>query len=212
VGIFQSAADVAGYKSSNGTVIQSNAKPGDFKFKDINDDGVIDDKDRTILGNPNPKMTFGINTTLAYKNFDFTLDLQGVSGVDIYNGNFALRYGGENYTEDFYNNRWHGEGTSNLYPSVATSGNSSVTNSFFVEDGSYLRIRNVQLGYTLGSGIKRAGISRLRVYVNAQNPITWFHYRGFTPEVLGTSPTMRGIDQQVYPLYATYNFGVNLTF
>lgn len=211
VGIFQSADDIANYKSSGGTVIQPQAKPGDFKFKDMNDDGVIDDKDRTVLGNPNPKMVYGININVGYKKFDLTLDLQGLSGIEIYNGNYALRYGGENYTKDYYDNRWHGEGTSNVYPSVATSGNASITNSFYVEDGSYFRIRNVQLGYTF-NGIKTVGISRLRVYVNAQNPCTWFHYRGFTPEVQAGSASKAGIDQQVYPLYATYNFGVNLTF
>lgn len=210
VGIFQTADDVANYKSSNGTTIQPLAKPGDFKFRDINDDGTIDDKDRTVLGNPNPKMIYGINATVGYKNFDLTIDFQGVSGVDIYNGNFALRYGGENYTKDYYDNRWHGAGTSNTYPSVATSGNSSVTSDFYVEDGSYFRIRNLQLGYTF-NGFKHTGISKLRVFANAQNPWTWFHYRGFTPEVQG-SPSRAGIDQQVYPLYATYNFGVNLTF
>lgn len=211
IGVFQSATDIADYKNSGGNMIQPNAKPGDFKFKDVNGDGVIDDKDRVVLGNPNPKLVYGINTTVVYKNFDLSLDFQGVSGVEIYNGNFALRYGGENYTQDFYDNRWHGEGTSNVYPSVATAGNSSVTNSFFVEDGSYFRIRNVQLGYTI-EGLKNTGISKLRVYINAQNPFTWFHYRGFTPEVPATSPTRAGIDQNVYPLYATYNFGINLTF
>ena len=211
VGIFQSAADIANYKNSGGTVIQPGAKPGDFKFKDVNDDGAIDDKDRVILGNPNPRMVYGINTTVGYKNFDLTLDFQGVSGIEIYNGNFALRFGGENYTKDYYDNRWHGEGTSNTYPSVATSGNSSVTSSFYVENGSYFRVRNAQLGYTF-SGLKRTGISKLRMYVNAQNPFTWFHYRGFTPEVPASSPSRSGIDQQVHPLYATYNFGVNLTF
>ncbi len=214
IGIFQSAADIANYKDSKGDVIQPDAKPGDFKYRDVNDDGAIDGKDRVILGNPNPRAIFGINTTLTYRNFDLTLDLQGVKGIEIYNGNFALRFGSENYTQDFYDNRWHGEGTSNVYPSVAISGNNSEVNSFFVEDGSYFRIRNAQLGYTVfgSNGAKRYGISKLRVYVNAQNPVTWFHYRGFTPEVPAGSPTKQGIDQQVNPLYATYNFGVNLTF
>lgn len=213
IGVFQSAADIASYISKDGTVIQPNAKPGDFKYKDENGDGTIDDKDRVVLGNPNPKLLYGINTTVAFKSFDLTLDLQGVSGVSIYNGNFALRFGGENYTQDFYDNRWHGEGTSHVYPSVNIAGNNSITNSFFVEDGSYFRIRNAQLGYTIiGNNGEHSGISKLRVYVNAQNPFTWFHYRGFTPEVQATSPTKSGIDQQVYPLYATYNFGVNLTF
>ena len=140
-------------------------------------------------------MIYGINTTVSYKNFDLTLDFQGVIGVQIYNGNFALRYGGENYTQDFYDNRWHGEGTSNLYPSVNIAGNNSVTNSFFVENGEYFRIRNVQLGYTFPKYLRNSGISQLRIYVNAQNPITWFPYRGFTPEVPAESPTKAGIDQ-----------------
>src|SRR5579871_1403452 len=212
-GIFQSADQVLNYKSKDGTVIQPNAKPGDFIYKDVNGDGVIDDKDRVVLGNPNPKFIYGINTNVSFKNFDLTLDFQGVSGVQIYNGNFALRYGGENYTEDFYKNRWHGQGTSNLYPSVNIAGNNSITNSFFTENGSYFRIRNMQLGYTIpGAKLKKAGISQLRVYVNAQNAFTWFPYRGFTPEIPAESPTKAGIDQNVYPLYATYNFGINLTF
>ena len=212
VGIFQSAADIASYTNKNGVIIQPTAKPGDFKYKDVNGDGVIDDKDRVPLGNPNPKFVYGFNTTLSYKRFDLTLDFQGVSGVSIYNGNFALRFGGENYTQDFYDNRWHGEGTSNVYPSVNVAGNNSITNSFFVEDGSYFRVRNAQLGYTIIGNKQHSLFSNLRVYVNAQNPFTWFSYRGFTPEVQASSPTEAGIDQQVYPLYATYNFGVNLTF
>jgi TonB-linked SusC/RagA family outer membrane protein len=212
VGIFQSSADITGYTNKNGVVIQPTAKPGDFKYKDVNGDGVIDDKDRVPLGNPNPKFIYGFNTTLSYKRFDLTLDFQGVSGVSIYNGNFALRFGGENYTQDFYDNRWHGEGTSNVYPSVNVAGNNSITNSFFVEDGSYFRVRNAQLGYTIIGNKQHSLFSNLRVYINAQNPFTWFSYRGFTPEVQAGSPTLAGIDQQVYPLYATYNFGVNLTF
>jgi len=212
VGIFQSAADIASYTNKNGVIIQPTAKPGDFKYKDVNGDGVIDDKDRVPLGNPNPKFVYGFNTTLSYKRFDLTLDFQGVSGVSIYNGNFALRFGGENYTQDFYDNRWHGEGTSNVYPSVNVAGNNSITNSFFVEDGSYFRVRNAQLGYTIIGNKQHSLFSNLRVYINAQNPFTWFSYRGFTPEVQASSPTEAGIDQQVYPLYATYNFGVNLTF
>lgn len=211
IGVFQSAAQIQDYKSKDGIIIQPNAKPGDLIYKDENGDGAIDDKDRIVLGNPNPKMIYGINTTVSYKSFDLALDLQGVNGIEIYNGNFALRYGGENYTQDFYNNRWHGEGTSNLYPSVNVAGNNSLTNSFFVENGEYFRIRNVQLGYTFPK-FKNSGISQLRIYVNAQNPITWFPYRGFTPEVQAESPSKAGIDQSVYPLYATYNFGVNLTF
>ncbi|MEI9909410.1 MAG: TonB-dependent receptor [Bacteroidota bacterium] len=213
IGVFQSAAEVQSYVSKNAVVLMPNAKAGDLKMADINEDGVIDDKDRVVLGNPNPKYTFGFNTSFTYEQFDLSLDFQGIAGVEIYNANLALRYGTENFTEDVYNNRWHGSGTSNTYPSVYFAGGQNPrSNSFYVEDGSYLRVRNVQLGYTLSSGLtSRWKISKLRVFANAQNPLNFFKYRGFSPEV-GGSPTRAGVDVDVYPLYATYNFGVNLTF
>lgn len=214
IGIFQSAADIARYKGANGNPIQPNAKPGDFKYKDINGDGVVDGKDDIPLGNPNPKMVYGINTTVSYKAFDLTIDFQGVAGVQVYNANLGLRYGTENFTQEFYNNRWHGEGTSNVYPSANIGGGQNyLSNSFFIEDGSYFRIRNMQLGYTIPvNKFKNSGISKLRVYVNAQNAFNFFKYRGFTPEISSGNPTTANIDQGVYPLYATYNFGVNLSF
>ena len=213
IGVFQSAAEIQSYVSKTGTVLMPNAKAGDLKMADVNEDGVIDDKDRVVLGNPNPKYTYGFNTSFLYKQFDLSLDLQGIAGVDIYNANMALRYGTENFTEDFYKNRWHGSGTSNMYPSVYLAGGQNPrSNSFYVEDGSYLRIRNIQLGYTFGSDLtSKWKISKLRIYANAQNPLNFFKYRGFSPEV-GGSPTRAGVDVDVYPLYATYNFGVNLTF
>ncbi|MBK0381255.1 SusC/RagA family TonB-linked outer membrane protein [Mucilaginibacter segetis] len=205
-GVFQNAAEIAASK-------QKDAKPGDFIYKDINNDGVIDAKDRQVIGNPNPKYLYGLSTNFNYKAFDLTVDLQGVAGVDVYNANKGLRYGSENFTEDFYNNRWHGEGTSNTYPSANIGGgNNYKPNSFFVESGAYFRIRNLQLGYTLPSSIaSKLFVKRLRVYANAQNAFNSFKYTGFNPEV-GGSPTNAGIDNGVYPLYATYNFGVNVTF
>lgn len=205
-GIFQNQAEVS-------SSAQPNAKPGDFRFLDVNKDGVIDDKDRVPLGNPNPKYTYGINTTLNYKQFDLTLDFQGVAGVQVYNANLGLRYGNENFTKDFYDRRWHGQGTSNSYPSANIGGGDNYRpNSFFVEDGSYFRIRNMQLGYTLPEFItNRWKIKKMRAYVNAQNAFNFFKYRGFSPEI-GGPPTNAGIDTNVYPLYATYNFGVNVSF
>ena len=213
IGVFQSAAEIQSYVSKTGVVLMPNAKAGDLKMEDVNGDGVIDDKDRVVLGNPNPKYTYGFNSSFLYKQFDLSLDLQGIAGVDIYNANIALRYGTENFTEDLYKNRWHGSGTSNMYPSVYLAGGQNPrSNSFYVEDGSYLRIRNIQLGYTFGSDLtSKWKISKLRIYANAQNPLNFFKYRGFSPEV-GGSPTRAGVDVDVYPLYATYNFGVNLTF
>jgi TonB-linked SusC/RagA family outer membrane protein len=213
IGIFQNTTDISTYKSSNGTVIQPTAAAGDFKYKDVNDDGVIDDKDRVVLGNPNPKLTYGFNTNWTYKAFDFTLDFQGVAGVQIYNANLGLRYGTENFTEDFYKNRWHGDGTSTTYPSANIGGGINYrANSFYVEDGGYFRVRNAQVGYTIPKAITgKAGISKVRLYANAQNALNLFKYRGFSPEI-GGGPTRAGIDNSVYPLYATYTFGVNVTF
>lgn len=202
--VFQDAAEVA-------ASAQPNAKPGDFRFVDQNKDNIIDAKDRIILGNPNAKYSYGINTFWQYGNFDLAVDFQGVAGVDVYNALLGIRYGTENFSKDFYDNRWHGAGTSNAYPSANIGGGDNYKpSSFYVEDGSYFRIRNIQLGYTFG-GLQKAGITQLRVYVNAQNSVTFFKYRGFSPEI-GGGALDRGIDTNVYPLYATYNFGVNLTF
>lgn len=207
-GVFQNAAEIASSAQA------ASAKAGDFKYVDQNKDGVIDGRDRVVLGNPNPKYTYGINTNWTYKEFDLTLDFQGVAKVSVYNANLGIRYGNENFTKDFYDNRWHGQGTSNTYPSANIGGGDNYRpNSFFVEDGSYFRIRNMQLGYTLPHALTdRWKMSSLRVYVNAQNAFNFFKYRGFSPEITGGSPIDKGIDTNVYPLYATYNFGINLNF
>lgn len=205
-GIFQTAAEV-------NASAQPNAKPGDFKYVDTNGDGIIDGRDRVVLGNPNPKYNYGVNTTFGYKNFDLSIDMQGVAGVDVYNTNLAYRFGNENFTQDFYNNRWHGAGTSNTYPSAAIGSTANAApNSFYVSSGSYFRVRNLQLGYTLPQNvITKWKASRLRIYANAQNAINIFGYKGFSPEVGGT-PTNAGLDANVYPLFATYNLGVNVSF
>ncbi len=213
IGIFQTAADVAGYTDAKGNIFQPNAQPGDFKYQSVIGIGPISDNDRQVLGNPNPKYSYGLNTNFTYKAFDLTVDFQGVAGVQIYNAVKGLRYGAENWTEDFYKNRWYGAGTSNKYPSVNIGGGDNYRpNSWYVEDGSYFRIRNLQLGYSLPAPlVTRWGMSRFRIFANAQNPFNFFKYKGFTPEV-GGSPGNAGIDNNTYPLYATYNFGVNLSF
>ncbi|MBD1396385.1 TonB-dependent receptor [Pontibacter sp. JH31] len=204
-GIFQNEQEVA--NSS-----QPSAKPGDFRYRDMNGDGVIDNRDKVILGNPNPGMFYGINTSFNFRSFDFLLDIQGVADVDVYNANKGIRVGNENYTKEFFDNRWSGPGTSNSYPSADVSRANLEPNSWFVEDGSYIRIRNVQFGYTLQSDlVNRLKMQRVRFYVNAQNPVTWFSYNGFTPEI-GGAPNAAGIDLNVYPLSATYNLGVNVNF
>jgi TonB-linked SusC/RagA family outer membrane protein len=207
VGIFQTAAQVAASNEAG------NAKPGDFIYQDTNGDGQITSTDRVNLGNPNAKYGYGVNTYLKVKNFDFTLDFQGRADVSIYNANLAYRFGNENFTQNFYENRWHGPGTSNTFPSVNLGSTyDSAPNSFYVTSGAYFRVRNMQLGYTLPSSITRGWkIQSVRFFANAQNAINIFGYKGFSPEV-GGGPTEEGIDANVYPLYATYNFGVNVTF
>lgn len=215
IGVFQTQADVANYKDANGTVYQPSANAGDFKFAKTSNNGlgVINGNDRVILGNPNPKFSYGLNTYWSYKKIDLSIDFQGVAGVDVYNANKGIRFGAENYTLDFYKKRWHGAGTSNSYPSTNIgSQTNSAPNSWMVESGNYFRIRNIQLAYTFANeSMKKLGIQKLRVYINSQNPFTFFKYTGFTPEV-GGNPGVAGIDTNVYPLYATYNLGVNLVF
>lgn len=205
-GIFQTQQEI---QSS----AQTDAKPGDFRYTDQNGDGVIDRKDKVVLGNPNPKFSYGLNTNFAYKNFDLTLDIQGVAGVDVYNGNLSARFGNENYTKEMFEKRWTGPGTSNTNPSADLAGRrNTATNSFYVESGAYIRMRNIQLGYTLPRELtSKWKMQKLRFFANAQNAVNLFGYRGFSPEVGGT-PTNAGVDINVYPLYATYNFGLNLTF
>jgi hypothetical protein len=215
IGIFQTPEEVAAYVDPNGTPYQPSAKPGDFKFAKTSNNGIgaISGNDRVVLGDPNPRFTYGLNTYWTYRKFDLTLDFQGVAGVDVYNANKGLRYGAENWTLDFYKHRWHGPGTSNSYPSANIGSVTNASpNSWMVEKGSYFRIRTIQLGYTFdGDLVKRWGMQSLRLYVNSQNPFTFFKYTGFTPEV-GGAPGSAGIDVNVYPLYATYNFGVNVVF
>ncbi|PST84615.1 SusC/RagA family TonB-linked outer membrane protein [Pedobacter yulinensis] len=206
VGIIQTPAEAA----ASGI---TGARPGDLKYADLNGDGRIDGKDKTFLGNPNPRFNYGLNTNFSYKNFDLTIDLQGVAGVELYNGNLGNRFGNENYIKEFFDNRWTGPGSTNAYPSASLAGGqNNQASSFLVENGDYLRIRNLQLGYSLpASLVSKWKMQRLRVFANAQNAFNFFGYRGFTPEV-GGSPTNTGVDVNVYPLYATYNIGLNVTF
>ena len=214
VGIFQNATQIA---SSS----QPNAKPGDFIFQNTTGDKILSGKDRVDLGNPNAKYLYGFNTKFNYKQFDLAIDLQGVAKVSIYDAIEGLRYGGENFTQDFYDNHWHGQGTSNTNPSVNVGATSnSVPNSWFVRDGSYLRIRNLQLGYNLPVSVMSAiGIHSIRIFASAQNPVTFTKYKGFSPEIQAQTNGVnqntgvnQGIDTGVVPIYATYNLGLNVTF
>lgn len=206
-GIFQNQAEVDAWATQNG------AKAGGFRFADIDGNGVIDARDKTFLGSPIPKGTYGFGVNLNVYDFDFAIDFQGVFGNKIYNFNREQRYGNESWDLDFYNNRWHGAGTSNAYPMATNDQAIILPNSFYVEDGSYIRIRNIQVGYNLPKAFADAmSITKLRLYVSAQNPWTSFKYNGFSPEILNTDRVQMGVDNNIYPISAIYTIGLNLTF
>lgn len=220
-GIFQNAGEIAAYKNAAGEVIQPNAVPGDFRFKDLNGDGVINSSDRTIIGNPTPKLTFGINLTAGYKNFDLTVFFTGNLGGDLVNVlKGYTNSGSNNYNKiaGLENIAWRGEGTSNSVPRIAAfdnNGNFSKFNDFYIESGSFARLRNLQLGYT----INNFKPGKIRVFASAQNLLTITKYKGLDPELAygtqwtdGSSALNRGVDWGNYPTSRTFLFGLNFTF
>jgi TonB-linked SusC/RagA family outer membrane protein len=218
LGIFQNEGEIDNYtwtdpETNEVKLVQPNAKPGDFKYEDVDNNGLIDAKDRVFLGSALPTYLFGFNATFEYKGVDFSIDLYAQGGNKIYNAKRGQRLGNENYDLDFYENRWNGEGTSNDYPSADLTGDNMLPNSWYIESGSFVRIRNIQLGYTIPvKAVNKIGARSVRVFVNTSNPFTFFKYNGFSPEIASSSPTSQGVDLNVYPMSATYNFGVNVNF
>lgn len=183
---------------------------GYFKYKDQNGDNVLDAKDKVFLGSSIPWLMSGIDFGLNYKRIDLSVTFQGQFGNKVLNAKRMNRdvFTDGNYDLDFYQNHWTSTNKSKTYPS-AEAYNTSFTqqaNSFFVEDASYVRIQNIQLGYTLN---KIKGVKNLRIYLSAQRPFTYFTYKGFTPEVSG-SPTENGIDYSTYPMQAVYTIGLKM--
>ena len=207
-GIFQTQAEVDGHAKQ-----QTGTAPGDLKFRDSNGDGVINSDDRTYIGNPNPKFTYGVNNTVSWKGFDLNMFWQGSQGNDIYNVNRFYTEGG------LYSNgnsstrvlgRWTGPGTSTDVPrAVAGDPNLNLRiSSYYVEDGSYLRLKQLTLGYNFAKPmINRFGGQSLRVYVSAQNLVTLTKYTGYDPEV---GPA--GADRGIYPQARVFLAGVNIGF
>lgn len=186
--------------------------PGDLKFVDVNGDEKITDKDRTMIGNPTPDFTYGFNVNLGYKNFDLSVDMMGVYGNEIYRNWDGSAYAQFNYRTELLN-RWHGEGTSNWEPILDPSRSVNLeTSSYFIEDGSFFRIRNIELGYNFDARLlNRIKLQALRIYANVQNPKTWSRNTGYTPEV-GGSATSFGVDGGGYPMPTIYTVGFNLSF
>ncbi|MBQ6767557.1 MAG: TonB-dependent receptor [Prevotella sp.] len=210
-GVFQNVAEVSAYKNAEGNLIQPDAQPGDLRFVDVNGDGQITSDDRTNIGNGTPKWTFGFNLNAEWKGFDLSLFMQGVSGVDVFDATYRQDIASGNYPT-WMLDRWTGEGTSNRVPILKLGDSKNwVVSDLYVRDGSYLRLKNLTLGYTLPRQLtQRVRVNRLRVFVMAENLVTWTKYWGFDPEI-GTSSTSLGVDYGVYPQARTWTIGFNIS-
>jgi len=219
-GIFQNGTDIFIHAFQGNEI-----KPGDVKYKDQNNDGVINAKDRKHLGSPIPKVTAGLNITVSYKSWDLSVFVQGAYGQKIFsvlNRDIEGFYRSFNVTHRYADNHWTEEGSSNKHPRAswdASGNNALIYSSRFLENGSYTRLKNVQLGYTLPASIlEKYGFGTVRVYFSGTNLLTFTKYSGLDPEMTasnnaqGQGDTALGMDWGTYPAARSYNLGINITF
>ena len=213
-GILQTQAEANAYNAQYGT----KSKPGDFRFVDVDGDSKITDNDRTNIGNGVPKWSYGLNFDAEWKGIDLSVFLQGVSGVDVFDATYRQDITSGNYPT-WVLDRWTGEGTSNTIPAIGSS-ESWVVSDMYVHDGSYLRLKNITLGYTLPRHLtSKIGISRFRIYARAENLFTWTKYWGFDPEIGAGfddnsqrhNTEFTGVDYGIYPQARTYTLGFNIS-
>lgn len=188
-------------------------KAGDIRYKDLNGDGKFNDKDREFIGKTIPSFIYGFGISLGYRNMDLKADFNGVVGVQILNTKYWQTYSQFNYYKDQLD-RWHGEGTSNRLPVLdGTRPQNQLCSDAYIESGSYLRLRNLQIGYTFPDKITKAvGLSSVRFFVQAQNLLTFKHNSGYTPEIGGSLLSANVDEGGTYPIPTTYTFGLNLNF
>jgi TonB-linked SusC/RagA family outer membrane protein len=205
-GIFQTVDDLNAYPHL------STAVPGDLRLVDVNNDGKIDGNDRTYIGSPIPKFILGFNLEANYKGFDFSFDIQGVYGNKLFNAKEVVRPDPYNWEKHVLGS-WTGPGTSTSEPRATYGGNNYLPSDKFIQDGSFTRLRNVTLGYTLPSGFtEKIAIKQLRIYVKGSNIYTLAKFTGYTPEIGSSDVLSNGIDYGTYPVTSAYSFGINLTF
>lgn len=207
VGIYQSAKDMLTQASF------TNSFPGDIRYEDTNEDGVISALDRTYLGTPFPPYSYGLSLSLGYKGFDALIEGQGVAGNKIYTQRRTANFATLNYESNRLN-AWTTAGSTNVEPILDnTRGNNFLFSSYYLEPGDYFRIRTAQLGYTFDKSIlNKIGAQKLRLYISGQNLKTWTKATGYTPEAQIGSILGGGADNGVYPIPAVYSFGLNVTF
>jgi TonB-linked SusC/RagA family outer membrane protein len=207
-GIFQNQAEIDGYLPSAWI-----SKPGDIKYKDVNGDGKISTADRDFIGSTIPTLTYGMNLYANYNNFDISVDFNGVYGNQIINTKKLPTYAQFNYYTTALN-RWHGEGTSNFEPTLDTSrGNNFLPSTNLLESGAYLRLRSLQIGYNVDvKKLKSIGISKFRIFANAQNLLTFKQNSGYTPEIGGGILDGSVDNGSTYPIPTTYSAGISVNF
>ena len=207
-GVYQNQAEID--NSPKNTL--ATVTPGDLKFVDVDGNGEITPADRTMIGDPTPDVTYGINFSVGYKNWELGVDMMGQAGNEIYRTWDNYNWSQFNFMKQRLN-RWHGEGTSNSQPLLNMKHTINNLNSeYYIEDGSFFRIRNVQLAYNFDKTLlSRIGVQALKLYANIQNLKTWKHNTGYTPELGGTAIAF-GVDNGSYPMPLVYTFGFNLTF
>ncbi len=209
-GIFQNQDEVNAHPSQ--IALGAAASPGDIRFVDVNGDGVIDANDRTNIGDPIPDATMGFNIQLNYGNFDFSMFTFASVGNDMIRSYERTQPDVNRFS--YVLDRWTGEGTSNSVPRVTTGATANnVFSDYFVEDASYVRIQNIQLGYSIPTQfIEKVGLSKVRLYAAANNLYTFTKYKGFDPGASSGAPIGGGIDNGFYPVPKTYIFGLNINF
>jgi TonB-linked SusC/RagA family outer membrane protein len=209
LGVFQTPAEIASSPNRN-----VGEQPGDLRFVDTNGDGTITDADKAFLGCPIPDVVYGFNSRLRWGNFDLSATFSGQAGNKVFNGKKAVRFGVENF-ETSYLKAWTASGTSNWEPRVTTAGNNYVASDRFIEDGSFLKLQNVQLGYRLPAQLTHGlSVEQARIYVSGTNLFTVTNYTGYTPELPGGSVIASGIDTfgGIFPPARTFTVGVDVTF
>ena len=205
-GIFQSKDELNSYPHL------STAVPGDLRFVDVNNDGKIDGNDRTYIGSPIPKFTLGVNFGASYMNIDLSFDIQGVYGNKLFNAKEVVRPDPYNW-EKHVLGAWTGPGTSNTEPRASYGGNNYLPSDKFIQDGSFTRLRDVVLGYTLPQELtKKIYISQLRIYIKGSNILTFTKFTGYTPEIGSSDVLSNGIDYGTYPVTSVYSAGLDVTF
>lgn len=208
-GVFQNQAEIDAH------AVQPNAQPGDLRYVDVDGDGVIEygsSDDLTVIGNPIPDVTMGFNLNLNFHSFDFGTSLYVSIGNDV--ARSYERFLTYSNKPDLYLDRWTGEGTSNSVPRASSeASNNQLFSSFYVEDGSFLRIQNVQLGYSIPTKyLSNMGLDQFRFYVAVNNVYTFTKYRGYNPDVSNSNPTSAGVDLGQYPNTRTFTTGINVSF